>query len=277
MPKQRVAKMFERLAADLSGLQPSLEGSIYCPLCFRLLDRAALAADEVTEEHIIQRAIGGRRVTLSCGKCNHTLGARVDSHLVARIKIERAFQKNGKIEARVTVAGHKVRAFFIPATGEKGDPISLNMRMDKPEVLSAINRAFRGNTVDSLKVELHYGYIENVSRLGLIKAAHLAMYNHLGHRYILSPAVRHYWRSLSAADFNQLDELIQGLVFVIGQAVKPPTPVTLVPVAFEEGTATIVVMRLPTGCFGVLIPAIEAREEDVFETLRRVARVLNGR
>ena len=78
---QRVA-WFNLGAKAIQFLQPGAPDCYVCPLCMRAFTRYALAAKELTLEHVPPESLGGRRLVLTCRHCNNRAGAKVDSQIL---------------------------------------------------------------------------------------------------------------------------------------------------------------------------------------------------
>jgi hypothetical protein len=84
-----------KLAKTVVSLEPDIDDTILCPLCFRLFDRAALEVPQaLTLDHVPPQALGGQdsQAVLVCGNCNHNLGTKLDArakvHLATKDFIE---------------------------------------------------------------------------------------------------------------------------------------------------------------------------------------------
>lgn len=274
MPSARANNLFIKLATQLSEVSPQHSGVVCCPLCFELFDYSALKSGDITEEHIIPKATGGRWTTLSCKRCNNTHGTKTDAHLAAHMKVQTAFSGSGSIDSRVRIAGHLVRANFLPGAGTKDDPITMRLRMASPSALSDIRAAFQANAVDGMSVTLNYNYIHNRFRLALVKIAYLTLFEYFGYRYILSPPVREFWSALSAADLQTLDVLIQGLTWTMPDKVRlPQSPIGIARTRVRTISVFLVAATLDFGNFGILLPSEESATP-VFQQLKIVSRTL---
>ena len=57
-----------------------IEGDYICPLCMQKFNEEEVKTI-LTEEDVPQRSLGGKRIALTCKKCNNTCGAQIDIHL----------------------------------------------------------------------------------------------------------------------------------------------------------------------------------------------------
>src|SRR5205814_10068190 len=97
-----------------------------CPRCIRpdarartsrafLFPRSAVAAGILTAEHVPPESFGGKELLLTCGRCNHTAGAHLDSHARKRENPIDAFQGrlDQPVAVRLTAGSHSIAADFI--------------------------------------------------------------------------------------------------------------------------------------------------------------------
>lgn len=58
-----------------------IEGDFACPLCMRPIYETDIM-NVLTEEHVPQKSLGGKGVTLTCKNCNSNCGSEIDIHLL---------------------------------------------------------------------------------------------------------------------------------------------------------------------------------------------------
>src|SRR6266545_5906025 len=87
--KQRPDRLYNQYAANLKlvksrvSIEPDIDDTIICPVCFRLFERTDLEnAQAITLDHIPPKSLGGQgsQVVLTCGNCNSRSGNTVDAH-----------------------------------------------------------------------------------------------------------------------------------------------------------------------------------------------------
>jgi hypothetical protein len=77
--------MFDRGAAALHTLIPSMQDVYGCPLCLRGFSSDEVEADGMlSEEHAPPESLGGEVVCLTCRDCNSSAGSQLDSHMKRR-------------------------------------------------------------------------------------------------------------------------------------------------------------------------------------------------
>ena len=106
---ERLERLFEFYATDLSRYAPEAAGKFWCPLCHRVISRVPDLRDVVSEEHIVPEALGGRLVTLTCRGCNNEHGTSLDAHLVQRGRLEAKKKHLVVQEAALVFAQHLIR------------------------------------------------------------------------------------------------------------------------------------------------------------------------
>ena len=134
----RGAAAFAHACPDVVGNM--LLGPVYvCPLCitrsgFRAFKRNAISTKELTEEHAPRRSSGGRVVALTCDKCNHTAGTKLEAH--ARRAENPAAVLTGELTkphpVRVTLAGVTINATIVRGV-HKGFQLSGMPRNNPPQ------------------------------------------------------------------------------------------------------------------------------------------------
>jgi hypothetical protein len=87
--KKRREQLYNEYAANLKlvkprvTIEPDIDDTIICPICFRIHTRADLEIPQaITLDHIPPKALGGRdsQGVLTCGNCNSKSGDKVDAH-----------------------------------------------------------------------------------------------------------------------------------------------------------------------------------------------------
>ncbi len=185
MPRERAHRIFAELAADLAAVIPGTSNAMLCPLCLRPYPEEAIDGEdpELTEEHIIPENLGGKLVTLSCKPCNNIQGSYIDSHLIQKIRSSDSLSGLG---GRTLKGQIGIGANLLPVRFNAGER-TFSVRNCKPSVLDEVRTTLQERRVESVPFQLRLGYIPVRAWLGLLRAAHLAVFRELGYRYILSP------------------------------------------------------------------------------------------
>jgi hypothetical protein len=176
MKADRKRKLFElyRQCLDESGSRTSSREAIICPICWKEMD-----FNQLSIEHIIPQRVGGRHATLTCTKCNNTLGTRLDVHLANFQKAHDALRGSAIIPAAITVDDARV--------GIDLEWHSRNLRIiekkSNPHHLAKAEEQFRSGKVKEFQLHLSLGFSEAKLRIALLRIAYLGLFHCLGYRY----------------------------------------------------------------------------------------------
>lgn len=186
----RRERLFDCYAANLSACRREYTESFACPLCLRLFDREALAARDVTEEHIVPSSLGGRMVTLTCRECNCTAGSGLESHLVRRLErddfvagispkplLVRVSIGQGEIAGEVHRYPDRIELHGIP-------------EMSKPELHAlAVSSLRSGVLPPDMSLRLPLGFKGLPSWIAVLRMGYLLAFCYFGYGYIMHPNV----------------------------------------------------------------------------------------
>lgn len=129
MNKQLYIENYRKNLSILKGVDVSL-GDYVCPLCMR-----TFPLDMLTEEDVPQHSLGGRRITLTCKKCNNTCGTTIDVHLQEAVKglEQRAFLPG--TDRKVTVQHERKKLNAILKVGENRElTLGINTKYNNPKI-----------------------------------------------------------------------------------------------------------------------------------------------
>ena len=210
----RIQRLVDRYSADLQRFAPDWRQHFACPLCCRVFAIAPDVRDTLAEEHILSRQLGGRIVTLTCRACNSQHGAKLDAHLVQRVRIE-ANKRPMKVRFKMGTASMGAEMDAMPKTV---DPIEIRAvaKQSDPRQIEELQRILlEGNT----KIDLHMslGYNENRSMVALVRAAYLLMFRTFGYRYVFDPSAAPVRRQLQ--DPVQRTPILDGVIWRIPAAI----------------------------------------------------------
>ena len=173
--------------------------SVKCPICLRDLDRTAVETRELTVEHIIPRALGGRSTTLTCRRCNNAQGSRLDRHVVEAARARDASKGHGTFRTTVSVGGSSFQAELAWTPDRSAaNVLTIIPGASDPRQVQAV----QDNMVDGAEVRMSfsYGYVPNRLWLGLLRAAYLGVFRALGPSYALDPSVAWVRRQIGEED-----------------------------------------------------------------------------
>lgn len=235
------------MAEDLASSGYITESNtVLCPICFKKFTLQQIEALSV--EHILPHALGGKQVTLTCRiNCNSVSGSEIDVHLINKIRVEQALDRNEPIKANFRMsninAGGPVNFYFKPSEG-----ISFTTT-DKFGAIPAarLHEHFSNpaNRYGPLKIRLNFS--EEKVFAAIAKAAYLGAFKVCGYRYVLHPwldpirdAIRH-----QGPNRARLEEIIHRLEVrnLTGAPAMPP--ITLLDRQIGGTPVTVSVISLP--------------------------------
>jgi HNH endonuclease len=136
--QKRAHNIFSELARDLarvatySSHRTEFVDRILCPLCLNAFLKEAIDSEppELTEEHIIPEALGGKLITLSCRSCNGVHGSQLDSQLVQMLRAHILWRESERIPSRGTSVYPGLNsqpAFVLRIAGLKREAVTLRL------------------------------------------------------------------------------------------------------------------------------------------------------
>lgn len=162
-----------------------------CPLCLHAFPEEALAIRFLTREHVPPECVGGKRMALTCGRCNWGAGQEADSHARREADLYDFAAGNlreikaglrtssGRVPIRLSAAGNGLLMFGVPEATHPG-------------VHASVMGDFEDATGDgksegfSFKVEFP-AFSAARARASWLRSAYLAFFAALGYRFILRP------------------------------------------------------------------------------------------
>lgn len=196
-----------RLVLDGRGLGyrlPPTDSWYACPCCLVLYPRSARNR-VLTLEDVPPKALGGRRMLLTCVGCNNSSGTNFDAHAAQKAAAD-AFV-DGKASDRKVRATSYLDGIQLHGTAQSTeDGISLVgiPERNDPAKLAAYLRALASLGEDEnwdrrrFSFTIHTRYDEIKARLSWIRAAYLTAFAALGWEYILRSVmdpIRHQLKS----------------------------------------------------------------------------------
>ena len=186
----RSLRWFEVGASALARLGRT-EGDHYaCPLCLRVFGRDQL--DQLSEEHVPPRSLGGKALVLTCKKCNNEGGAKVDAHAARQQKAERivARQDKGPSRARVSIGGVSA---VVDVRTDAGILVAHRPDLNHPatgnRLIMEFVDAIRNRQIPPITLNYNLGGTLDLHQAGVswLRAAYLAVFAALGYSFILRP------------------------------------------------------------------------------------------
>jgi hypothetical protein len=161
-----------------------------CPLCLHAFGEDALEGRFLTREDVPPRSVGGRKIVLTCRRCNSGSGHDLDNHVrleadlhaFATMTLEEEIHATLRAgSARMPIhlsAGGSFKMFGVPKAAAPGQ------REELEDYLRQVGAP------GGPEVELHITFRPFSSaraRVGWLRAAYLAFFAALGYRFIMRP------------------------------------------------------------------------------------------
>jgi hypothetical protein len=158
-----------------------------CPLCQREFTKADLIAGQLTAEDVPPLSVGGKKILLTCQRCNNDQGSRIDSHAEKR---ERWVDSQTGVRitpfrGEHTVGGLTTRGegFFGP--GQLG--FAYVKKMNNPNERQAYEEALRDPANTTFGFTQRPGFSWTQADLSALRAAYLATFALFGWTQIFRP------------------------------------------------------------------------------------------
>lgn len=203
MGSNKLDQLFDVFSANLS-LYFDIQDHFLCPLCNRLFDRTGLAKNfnsmrELSFAHFIPDKLGGRIGTLTCTRCNNTVGSTIEAHEIRNANAQLALTQGGPKSEIVKLVFRKgeIESGWITAElkgNTQGDTPELRFnvleRCSHPPALESFNRimeetATTGNTDWSVTVEHTNTFKHHRACLTYLHIAFLYLFHQFGYEWAL--------------------------------------------------------------------------------------------
>jgi hypothetical protein len=155
-----------------------------CPICLNKYDK--LQSITLTLEDAPQKAIGGKKNTLTCKKCNNEAGLKIDHHLVNRlIELDNAKLEEGTQVAVKTDIDGKI--FNATLTVEKNGKMKMfhSDKNNNPQAIEENIPDLKPNKI----IEFNFTtkkIIQNNLDYAVLKSAYIILFQHTGYKIILN-------------------------------------------------------------------------------------------
>lgn len=188
-----IRKLFKKSVKSLQSISDLQEEYYLCPLCLRGFKEEAVNSDILTFEHVPQKSIGGKKLLITCHKCNSEAGHKFegDLHKQQRIKsFIQALAGNGEFEGRIQLTLGGVKTNTNIQIGEE------NVRLVIPEKINNPNKreqqldhlhelVDKQTTGHTFNIEAVDHFNKHKVKISYLKSAYLAAFAALGYGYIL--------------------------------------------------------------------------------------------
>jgi hypothetical protein len=252
------------MARDLTEHQPEFRDVVLCPLCYREFPHSAIETRELTLEHVIPEALGGRQLVLSCSTCNHGSGAQIDADLNMGLRSDEALALGfGSLHGRLRSGDISFPLEFRNPERGEAPVFSLRIKGGPKRALEEFTLEEQGE----LNLEFSCGFELRPFYRAIYKSAYLALSARLGYAYALSPSARIIAGWVTGDISGDPRELVK--------RVDSPAIETLPTVAssiFHSGSlyAYVVMCTFRKNAshhFLVPLPSSESKPEELFEKL----------
>jgi hypothetical protein len=162
-----------------------------CPICWTAFSLGALAAGELTLEHVPPESVGGDELALTCRTCNNDAGAKSDSHMrreadvydffargtVRDLKVDLRISPDIRLPGRVSVSGNSMTFFGKPKAARRGTDKRLEAHMKRVVV---------GDGWKDFTFHMDFpSYSPKAAAASWLRSAYLAFFAALGYHFIV--------------------------------------------------------------------------------------------
>lgn len=212
-PKAKTRKkLFSIYSKNLSFYRPNLQDKFLCPVCQDIFSQEDLQPEKlvIALAHVVPESIGGKLLTLVCGRCDNTEGHEHDIHLATEKKFFDEKKQNKTeiygffkpeecrgINIMIDFAGMREPHPHMSIFNPPGIPLavwrSYVQQLDHTPGEHKFSLEFKGPALD----------LEKRNR-SLIYAAFLMMFYQFGYEYVLSEN-GNYLRQVIAGELQSPD------------------------------------------------------------------------
>jgi len=182
----RKRKLFDVGREALSKVLAREVPGYVCPICLQVFP----GLEDLSEEHVPPKSIGGKVLCLTCRACNSSAGYGVDAHVV-REKISRSFLASDGRARRAKIAAQRVEVNIDLRRDETGSHIKVLGGQNDPNTVAALKSVMRDVVQEhsSFQIRDTVCYSRRKADLGYLKSGYLAVFAKLGYTYIRRPAL----------------------------------------------------------------------------------------
>jgi hypothetical protein len=173
---------FDKGVKALQCIYPAISGYC-CPLCRRVFETCSFTDPEgLSREDVPPRHFGGKRILLTCKRCNSSAGHKLDSHLALDEEFRKIGLPGGPL-AKLSVGDDKG---FARGSIELR-PDTSKIVMSERDLAAAMRfkdqlHAAREGTLLNFEFQ---GGIRRNAEISLLRAAYLAAFAKLGYRFVI--------------------------------------------------------------------------------------------
>ena len=231
---------------------------------------------ELSIEHIVPRAVGGKNTTLTCRRCNNDHGHDLDAHLAQYQKNADALRGHGTLKAKLNVNGHELVANL--EWGESFKNFHVVGKATNPAASAGSQKEFAAGKVKNVQMTLYVDCIKNKFQTAVLRAAYLVLFKCFGYQYASDDIVQSIRRRIAdpSLEFPRLASLILEL-----RNFTPPYDAQhyVVPGTVNGVQFFLVIVRVrkaTTTYLGAFLPVPVERSNEFFEVMELCAKEHNG-
>lgn len=179
---------------------------LVCPLCYEIFLKNDLDQDSpnpLTLEHIEPDSIGGTKCTLTCKRCNNNSGKTIDKAIKDHVdfKLDNTSRIRYDFNGILLKGGLKI--------SDKKKLLLASIRLNNDYLKQNIHDFFNSRQKVEIKFRMEQPSIRKIN-CGLLKIAHLKMFNLYGYGYLFNPSTRKIVEQINNPD----KQIIKGLGFI---------------------------------------------------------------
>lgn len=188
MPTDLRSRSLIEISQELTRFKYELRGNFRCPTCLR---DYRITSNEISEEHIIPAAAGGKITTFLCRKCNSTFGHNQTRWLTDWIELNESklpFHEDPKKQrAQLEADGRKVNG-ILKIADDGAFEFYADRRRSNPEDYDA---HWNGPKPKTIKITSQMPVFQNEQslRVGFLTAAYGLWFKHFGYSFILQSSM----------------------------------------------------------------------------------------
>lgn len=188
-------QLFDELVKNLSlSTQYGLHYDFICPLCMKGFN----SLNDLSDAHIFPKALGGRKATLACQRCNSNIGSKIEAFEVERAKLTDALSgtREASLRAKIKLNSGKNKALHTGAVtvdlsfSKTGKTRAFHMRpLDKcynPKMLEEMLRNW-GKEDFSISLTFSSRMAWAKGKFTYLHSAYLFLFSQFGYNWALAP------------------------------------------------------------------------------------------
>jgi hypothetical protein len=266
-------KLFEHCRQSLAAAELTTvsERALICPLCWQ-----ETPYGDMSLEHAVPGAVGGKYTTLTCRRCNNDQGAALDSHVANFQTIIDTFKGHGALPVTLDVNGKRMAANLKWGDGSKD--FHVVAKASNPKEVAAIQQDFKAGLVPELSFSFSYGYALNLLNTALLRAAYLVLFKCFGYEYARHEIIQSLRRRICDTSLDQ-PQLGPLMIQLQNGELPYDEPHLIAPGNVNGVEFFLVILRLKketTTWRGVYMPIPGERDAEFFGLMEQCSREHNG-